>query len=97
MHTLKNTIQFKDWKQAMNCVRVIHRLPQKWNADIQKNINSISDKINTKIYEDTDGTINIRLTKIFTESYGECMATHIPSVEDMFKTEYAEAFKKLFI
>lgn len=93
--TLKNTIKFDDWKQAWNCAKVMHRLPRKWNADIQKNLDLLRDKIEEKMHNE-DGTVNLRLKKTFTEEYGQHLATHIPSVEDMYKTEYSEAFKKLF-
>tara|TARA_R100001463_G_C3374347_1_gene204778 strand:- start:195 stop:485 length:291 start_codon:yes stop_codon:yes gene_type:complete len=94
--TLKNTIQFKNYKVAMSCAKVMHRLPKKWNAEIQAHIDIIINKINNKIYTDDGGTINIRLTKELTEFCGECLASHISSVEDMYKKKYSEAFKKLF-
>lgn len=94
--TLKNNIKFTDWEEANNCAKVLFRLPQIWNADIQQSITTLFWKIHNK-EENEDGTVRIRLKKDFTEYYGRHIAEHIKSVDNMYKTEFSEAFKKLFI
>lgn len=93
--TIKNNIQFRDYTQAFNCAKVLYRIPQVWNEDIQKSISFLTEKIWEK-EPNEDGTVRIRLPKEWTENYGKHLATHIHSVETMYKKEYADAFKIIF-
>jgi uncharacterized phage-associated protein len=95
---LKNNIKFDNHVQAWDCGKVLFRIPSRYNQEIMNAIRFLHDKIfeAASIQERDDGTVRIRLTKDWTEYYGQYIKDSVHSVEQMYKQKYADAFMKLF-